>query len=345
MDSIHTETRESVDEIPDASPFEDQTAEADRGTGSVLAEKVTEMAGCLSRSSSAEEVRKILITQIRTDAGTQTRAAIDTRVVADYADEIRAGADFPPITVFTTNGTEFVLADGFHRLAARAKNGEIDILADVRHGTVTDALDFALRSNHRHGVRRKNADKKCAVRRALENETLSKLSSRELAEICGVSHTFVQAIRDQLETVSTSTVIGSDGKTYALKKRAFSEADENNVHEKPAPTVMPAQTPAAASDDRFVLADGTLIQFDSWSSGWITLDDALEIVADMEHGRVRTSAEKGWVAQDQRLFLEITAAVNRVTGDTLSANAFRGLRQTLEIITDLTTNCCPESDD
>src|SRR5882724_4206823 len=76
---------------------------------------------------------------IRTDARTQSRAAIDEPTVAEYAERMIAGDRFPPVVVFRNNGPYF-LADGFHRLRARklAKFETID--AEVRQGTRLDAL-------------------------------------------------------------------------------------------------------------------------------------------------------------------------------------------------------------
>ena len=36
--------------------------------------------------------------QIVTDAGTQVRAAIDERIVEEYAEHLRAGGTLPPVT-------------------------------------------------------------------------------------------------------------------------------------------------------------------------------------------------------------------------------------------------------
>jgi hypothetical protein len=107
---------------------------------------------------------------IQTDAGTQTRARLDEMTVADYAEAMIRGEKFPPVTVFPNNG-DLVLADGFHRLKAARKARFEKIDAEVRMGTRTDALKFSLQSNHAHGLRRTNDDKRHAVTIALKEFT------------------------------------------------------------------------------------------------------------------------------------------------------------------------------
>lgn len=69
---------------------------------------------------------------------------------------------------------------------------------------------------------RTNADKRRAVEIALAE--FPKLSSRAVADLCGVHHTFVQKQRpEQVATVATSTVTGADGKQYPAKRKAKTE--------------------------------------------------------------------------------------------------------------------------
>ena len=54
---------------------------------------------------------------IRCDGGTQPREAINDAVVSEYAERIAEGDSFPPVTVYY-DGSDYWLADGFHRVAA-----------------------------------------------------------------------------------------------------------------------------------------------------------------------------------------------------------------------------------
>ena len=89
------------------------------------------------------QIARLRLPLIRTDAGTQSRAAINETTVAEYAERMIAGDRFPPVVVFLNNG-DYLLADGFHRLLAKklAKFEHID--AEVRQGTRLDALKFSL---------------------------------------------------------------------------------------------------------------------------------------------------------------------------------------------------------
>ena len=62
----------------------------------------------------------------------QPRAAVDEQVVRDYAEQMQAGATFPPIVVFSINGAGcYDLADGGHRIRAALHIGATTIDAEV----------------------------------------------------------------------------------------------------------------------------------------------------------------------------------------------------------------------
>jgi hypothetical protein len=169
-----------------------------------------------TRNRAAKAV-KLSLDSIRLDAGTQTRAHIDEATVAEYAEAMVRGDEFPPVVVFQQDG-EFILADGFHRVKAARRARLKHIVAEVRQGGRLDALRFALGANHKHGLRRSNGDKRRAVELALAD--FGNQSDRLLAELCGVSQPFVGNIRHQLITViSSKPRLGKDGKLRALPVR------------------------------------------------------------------------------------------------------------------------------
>jgi len=74
-------------------------------------------------------------------------------------------------------------------------------------------------ANDDNGLHRSHADKRRAVEIALRE--FPKLSSRAIAEMCGVGDDLVLAIRPgQVPENGTSKVIGSDGKTYPAHRPA-----------------------------------------------------------------------------------------------------------------------------
>lgn len=147
----------------------------------------------------------VRLVSIRTDGGTQSRVEINDDVVNDYAAAYRGGATFPPPEVFY-DGTEYWLADGFHRVAA-LKLIERDVIGCVVHqGTRRDAVLFSVGANATHGLRRTNADKRRAVKALLADEEWSQWSDREIARQAGVSDRFVNKVRSEVRNVRTSTV-------------------------------------------------------------------------------------------------------------------------------------------
>ena len=152
-------------------------------------------------------LQKIII-----DAGTQSRAKIDENVVAEYADRMKDGDQFPPVVVFT-DGQSHWLADGFHRFFAAKRCAAPGIGCDVREGTLRDAILFSFSANTSHGLRRTSADKRKAVIAMLQDIEWQDWADREIARHCGVSHPMVASIRKDLGLVKTETTYARNGKT------------------------------------------------------------------------------------------------------------------------------------
>lgn len=131
---------------------------------------------------------------IRTDGGTQPRAAIDTHLVETYAEDMAHGAAFPPLVVFF-DGVAHWLADGFHRFFAAKGCGLAEFPCDLRQGTQRDAILFSVGANASHGLRRTNEDKRRAVLTLLNDEKWSSWSDREIARHCAVSPQTVNNLR------------------------------------------------------------------------------------------------------------------------------------------------------
>lgn len=137
---------------------------------------------------------EIAINQICVDGGTQTRAALDARTIAEYASALEAGATFPPVIVFFDGAVRW-LADGFHRVEAHRRCNLATIRAEVRQGTQRDALLYSAGANAEHGLRRSAADKRRAVETLLADEGWSQWSTREIARCAGVPESLVRALR------------------------------------------------------------------------------------------------------------------------------------------------------
>jgi hypothetical protein len=141
-------------------------------------------------------LKNIPLTAIRIDGGTQSRVHLDIDTVAEYAAALEEdGKEFPPVVVFN-DGSDYWLGDGFHRYHGYLTNGRASIPADLRTGTKRDAILHAVGANGKHGLRRTQEDKRNAVKMLLADEEWSKLSAREIAKLCDVSHTFVSNVRN-----------------------------------------------------------------------------------------------------------------------------------------------------
>ena len=152
-------------------------------------------------------VRSILLRHIRLDGGTQARVNVDRAAVDEYAEAMDSGASFPAVVVFEDHISNFLwLGDGFHRVAAAEAAGKKNIKAEIRPGGLRDAQLYAIGANHAHGLRRSNADKRKAVSLLLDDPEWSAWSNREIADTAGVTHTFVNKMKEErVETVSTHT--------------------------------------------------------------------------------------------------------------------------------------------
>ena len=133
---------------------------------------------------------------IRTEGCTQQRAQISEETVQSYAELIKEGAEFPPVTVFY-DGEESWLADGHHRWLAHERAGKASIAVHMIPGSQRDAVLYSVSANANHGLTRTQEDKRKAVKTILEDFEWSDWSDREIARKCAVSLQLVQAVKHE----------------------------------------------------------------------------------------------------------------------------------------------------
>ncbi|MDR1492030.1 MAG: hypothetical protein LBT05_04835 [Planctomycetaceae bacterium] len=157
--------------------------------------------------------------RILADLETQSRATLNDEVVKEYAEAMEEGATFPAILVFYDEpNDQFILAEGFHRLAAhmRVKPNDM-ILAEQRLGDVEDARWASIAANQSHGLRRTNADKRNAIKLAFLHPKGCELSDRQVSKHIGVDHKTVSAVRLECEATGeipqSNLRTGQDGRT------------------------------------------------------------------------------------------------------------------------------------
>lgn len=142
-------------------------------------------------------VQELPLGSIRTDGGTQCRVELDEATIESYAALLVDGAEFPPLVVFW-DGADYWLADGFHRWHAFDRALCSHAPCEVHEGNKRAALLFAAGANSHHGLRRTNLDKRKSVLMLLRDPDWFRQSDRWIAETCGVSHTFVATLRQEL---------------------------------------------------------------------------------------------------------------------------------------------------
>lgn len=155
------------------------------------------------------------LSSIRIDGGTQSRAEQNQSVVTEYADAYKNGAQMPPVVVFY-DGSEYWLADGFHRYLAAKQADKKAISEEVIPGTRRDAVLYSLGANARHGLRRSNADKRRAVETMLSDAEWSEWSDVAIAKAAGVSSNFVGDVRRIINPINDNhtKTVKRNGKTY-----------------------------------------------------------------------------------------------------------------------------------
>ncbi len=190
---------------------------------------------------------------IRIDGGTQARAELNQPTVAEYAEAIAGGAQFPPIIVFF-DGSDYWLGDGYHRLHAHNTAGKASIDADVRQGTQRDAVLYSVRANASHGLRRSNADKRKAVAILLTDAEWGAWSDNRIAQACGVDHKTVAAVRGIILGISQDDpavrTVERAGTVYQQKISKIGKrlAAPAAAGPEPAPTVVHAPNSAATRE-------------------------------------------------------------------------------------------------
>ena len=160
---------------------------------------------------------------IRTDGGTQARAELNAATVEEYAQAMQEGATFPPIVVYY-DGSDYWLADGFHRVAAARSAGQAAV-ADVRPGTRRDAILWAVGANDTHGLRRTREDVRRSIETLLRDVEWGQWSDREIARQVHCDHKTVAAARDRLSGEIPQTdarTVARNGTTYQQKRRESS---------------------------------------------------------------------------------------------------------------------------
>jgi len=141
------------------------------------------------------------IGKIKLDENIQPRVEINTQTIAEYAEDLANGAEFPPVIVFF-DGADYWLADGYHRIGAFISAQRKTIAVDVHQGTRRNAMLYAVGANTSHGLRRTNEDKRRAVHAMLADVEWRCWPNTEIARQCAVGEHIVRELRKQYQESS-----------------------------------------------------------------------------------------------------------------------------------------------
>jgi len=130
-------------------------------------------------------------------AGTQQRP-LDEDVIGGYMSLMADGVEFPPIEV-VSDGANFWLWDGFHRLECTKRRKEKTIAAYVTEGTLRDAIWLSFSANRDHGLPRQKGVAKHIIEQILSDNSWSRKSLTAIARHIGVTRQYVTEIRESIK--------------------------------------------------------------------------------------------------------------------------------------------------
>ena len=210
-------------------------------------------------------MKKLKLSEIRIDGGTQARVALNQDVVTEYAEHMRDGVVFPPVTVFH-DGSAYWLADGFHRYFAHKSNAALDLEADVKTGTLDDATLYAFGANGKRGLSQSPEDYRKIIYAMLRHPVWSKWSNAEIARHVGVSKMTVGRVKSTMELPEETK------KKYKDKDGIEREMDTKNLGKKS----TPKETKPDFSSSDFVAKDVVLDLNEKIDE----LSDTINVLAD-----------------------------------------------------------------
>jgi transcriptional regulator with XRE-family HTH domain len=201
-------------------------------------------------------MKKLNLGVIRLDGETQARVSLDSQLVTQYAEAMGDGDAFPPIVVFH-DGSDYWLADGFHRYHATKQQGYASIEAEIKIGTREEAQIYAFGANARRGLSTNAEDIRSIIIRMLKHPISSGWTLGEIARHVGVSKMTVSRVKSNLQPKEESTK-----KTYQRKdgKEVTIDTAKNKTKKTVAPKEEePAPQPEQPQDERTTSAIAELM--------------------------------------------------------------------------------------
>ncbi|MBI5931108.1 MAG: ParB N-terminal domain-containing protein [Chloroflexi bacterium] len=212
------------------------------------------------------------LAQIVVDEQIQVRVdGLDEERVEQYTIVVENGGEMEPIIIFQDADGTYLLADGFHRVAAYRLAGRETIKARISKGGYDAAYEYAENANLEHGLAYSNEDKRNILKRRItqgrtwfewvgDGKLNPRVSYNEMARQLGVSQptitSWVNGIVNELSQstsknleVDRSQVVGKDGKKRDVSRIGSATASKPKV-ERPRQPVEP-ETIEDFEDEKF----------------------------------------------------------------------------------------------
>jgi ParB-like chromosome segregation protein Spo0J len=190
------------------------------------------------RSGDASTLREVSLADLSTDySPRQTR--VDYSHVAALMEVVDR---LPPIVVHERTMT---VIDGVHRVEAHRRVGRSHMQAFFFTGTELEALVMAVEANVKHGKPLSRGERQAAARVFLTS--CPDRSDRWVADVCGLSHTTVAALRRALSLAGPQMRTGRDGRRRPVDPLPGRVAVARAIADNPSTTVRQAARAAGVA--------------------------------------------------------------------------------------------------
>jgi transposase len=263
-------------------------------------------------------VKTLNLLNIRIDGGTQAREELNQETVSEYAEKMRDGEVFPPVTVFF-DGSDYWLVDGFHRYFATKANGKTSIDCDVENGTLKEAVRFSWKANAKRGLPLNANDQRKIILAMLQDIEVKEWSNRKIAEWVGVSHFTVNKVKNSLEETSsepkTKKYINKHGKESVMKTEKIGKSKPKITAPDMTSALMVKQEVVVELNEKIdelsqtinMLADENTVMRDKiavgqWDATEIEKIDAEQTIADLREQIRILEADNKAMRQSRDMF-------------------------------------------
>jgi len=231
---------------------------------------------------------------IRMDGDTQSRAILSHDTVREYAEQMKAGDVFPPVTVWF-DGEFYWLSDGFQRIAALQAIGSKYALAEIRQGSLSDAKWSSYSSNSTHGIRRTKDDIISAIAGAIQHPNSKFLSNTQIAKYLNIPEATFRRLRKGLPTPIAQgpqrCLVSRNGQCYEMNTALIGRNSRKPVEQRcKSSSLRELENRLSSLKIRATPpVQGLLNIFGNWAFGSVSDDDCISAFGRLHQRWTRPS--------------------------------------------------------